>query len=323
MSNNYSHWFLRARLKTRQLLLLVALAEEGNIHRAAQVLNMTQPAASKLLKDLEDVLGVSLFDRLPRGMRPTWYGDTMIRHARAALATLNQAHEELQAAKNGQFGQVTIGSITAPGLTLLPSTVAAVKKQHANLQISVQIEPSNMLIERLNRGTVDIMVGRLSPEHDQGVLRYEAITDEPISAVARPGHPLFSAGTLTVRDLLDYGWIVAPAGSALRHRFDLMFQELNLPQPTNSVETSSLLFITKMMQQSDMVSVMATDVARYYSDHGLLSILPINMPCDMEPFGFITRRDRLLSPAAQVVLRSLKASAMVVYGKTFDLEAPL
>ena len=66
---NYSHWFIRARLKTRQLLLLVALAEEGNIHRASEVLNMTQPAASKLLKDLEDVLGVSLFDRLPRGMR--------------------------------------------------------------------------------------------------------------------------------------------------------------------------------------------------------------------------------------------------------------
>eukprot|EP01030_Chromulinospumella_sphaerica_P026977 gene26977-27205_t len=75
---------------------------------------MTQPAASKLLKDLEDVLGVSLFERLPRGMRPTWYGDTMIRHARAALASLNQAHEELQAAKNGQFGQVNLGSITAP-----------------------------------------------------------------------------------------------------------------------------------------------------------------------------------------------------------------
>ena len=82
---NYMHWFIRARLKTRQLLLLVALAEEGNIHRAAQVLNMTQPAASKLLKDLEDALEVSLFDRLPRGMRPTWYGETMIRHARAAL----------------------------------------------------------------------------------------------------------------------------------------------------------------------------------------------------------------------------------------------
>jgi molybdate transport repressor ModE-like protein len=69
---DYVHWFLRARLKTRQLLLLSALAEEGSIHAAARLLNMTQPAASKLLKDLEDALEVPLFERLPRGMQPTW-----------------------------------------------------------------------------------------------------------------------------------------------------------------------------------------------------------------------------------------------------------
>jgi DNA-binding transcriptional LysR family regulator len=316
---NYTHWFIRARLKTRQLLLVVALSEEGNIHRAAQVLNMTQPAASKLLKDLEDVLGVQLFERLPRGMRATWYGDTMIRHARAALASLNQAHDELQAAKNGQFGQVNLGSITAPGLVLLPPTVAAVKQAHPNLQITIQIEPSNVLIERLNRGSIDIVVGRLSAEHDKADLRYETISDEPVCAVARPGHPLLTADKLALADILHYGWIVPPSGSVMRHKFDLMFQEMDLQQPTNSVETASLLFVTKMMQQSDMVSVMAMDVARYYADHGLLSILPLVVPCEMEPFGFITRRDRLLPPAAYVVLRALKASAMTVYGKQFDM----
>src|SRR3982750_2737840 len=92
---NYPPWFIRARLKTRQLMLIVALAEEGNIHRAAQVLDMTQPAASKLLKDLEDMLEVPLFERLPRGMRPTWFGETMVRHARMGLASLNQEHEGL------------------------------------------------------------------------------------------------------------------------------------------------------------------------------------------------------------------------------------
>lgn len=317
---NYTHWFIRARLKTRQLLLLVALSEEGNIHRAAQVLNMTQPAASKLLKDLEDVLGVQLFERLPRGMRPTWYGDTMIRHARAALSSLNQAHDELQAAKNGQFGQINLGSITAPGLALLPPTVAAVKQAHPNLQITIQIEPSNVLIERLNRGVLDIVVGRLSAEHDKADLRYEMVSDEPVCAVARPGHPLLTAPRLGLPDVLKYGWIVPPSGSVLRHKFDLMFQETDQQQPTNSVETGSLLFITKMMQQSDMVSLMAADVARYYADHGLLSVLPLVLPLEMEPFGFITRRDRLLSPAAHVVLRTLKASAMTVYGKQFALE---
>lgn len=315
---DYTHWFLRARLKTRQLLLIVALSEEGNIHRAAQVLNMTQPAASKLLKDLEDVLGVALFERLPRGMRPTWYGDTMIRHARSALASLNQAHEELQAAKHGQFGQVNLGSITAPAVTLLPPTVAAVKQDHPNLQITIQVEPSNVLIERLNRGTLDILIGRLSADIDKANLRYEVVTDEPVCAVCRPGHPLLTSSPLRLDDTLAYGWILPPSGSVLRHRFDLMFQELNLPQPTNSVETGALLFITKMMQQSDMVSVLSSDVARYYAAHGMLSILPLVLPCEMQPYGFITRRDRLLSPAASVVLRALKASAATVFNKPFD-----
>lgn len=315
---NYTHWFLRARLKTRQLLLIVALSEEGNIHRAAQVLNMTQPAASKLLKDLEDVLGVQLFERLPRGMRPTWYGDTMIRHARAALASLNQAHDELQAAKQGQFGQVNLGSITAPAVTLLPPTVAAVKQDHPNLQITIQVEPSNVLIERLHRGTLDILIGRLSAENDKANLRYEVVTNEPVCAVCRPGHPLLTCNPLRLEETLAYGWIVPPGGSVLRHRFDLMFQEMNLQQPSNSVETGSLLFVTKMMQQSDMVSVMSSDVARYYADHGLLSILPMVLPCEMQPYGFITRRDRLLSPAASVVLRALKAAATTTYGKQFE-----
>ncbi len=317
MSNNL-HWFIRARLKTRQLLLLVALAEEGNIHRAAQVLNMTQPAASKLLKDLEEALEVSLFDRLPRGMRPTWYGETMIRHARLALGSLNQAHEELEAAKTGQFGQVCVGSITAPGLALLPPAVAVVKREYPNLHIALQIETSDVLIERLNQGKLDILVARLFAQHDKTDLRYEMLTDEPVCAVARPGHPLLGATNPSLRDVVNLSWIVPPSGSVLRHRFDLMFQEEGLKAPNNVVETASIMFTTKMLQQSDMLSVVAADVARYYADHGLLAILPVTLPCQMDAFGIIIRRDRALSPAAKVMLRALKTSAMAVYGKQLD-----
>lgn len=311
---NYTHWLIRARLKTRQLLLLVALSEEGNIHRAAQVLNMTQPAASKLLKDLEDILGVQLFDRLPRGMRPTWYGETMIRHARAALNSLNQANDEVQAAKTGQFGQVNLGAITSPGVVLLPMAIAAVKQAHPNLRITVHIEASNVLIEQLNRGNLDLMVGRLSGKHGKTDLHYETISNESVCAVARPGHPLFDRPQLSLAELLDFCWIVPPVGSVMRHKFDLMFQELDLRQLTNRVETSSLLFLTQMMQQSDMVSIMAVDVARYYASHGMLRILPLDLPCEMEPFGLITRRDLPLSPAAEVLLDALKAAALTVYG---------
>lgn len=318
MTTNYTHWFIRARLKTRQLLLLVALAEEGNIHRAAQVLNMTQPAASKLLKDLEDVLEVPLFERLPRGMRPTWYGETMIRHARVALASLNQAHDELTALKAGRFGQVSVGAITSPGLVLLPPAVALVKQEHPSLNITLQIETSDVLMERLSHGKLDMIVARLFAQHDKTDLRYEVLAEEPVSAITRPGHPLLNVSQLGLRDVVSAGWILPPTGSVLRHRFELMFQEESLEPPVNMVETSALLFITKMLQQSDMIAVVASDVARYYASHGIVSILPIDLPCHMDSFGLITRTDKLLSPAAKVMLKALKSTAVTVYGTRFE-----
>lgn len=318
-SNNYTHWFIRARLKTRQLLLLMALEEEGNIHRAAQVLNMTQPAASKLLKELEEMLGVQLFDRLPRGMRPTWYGETMIRHARMALASLSQAHDEIEALKSGRYGQVSIGAITAPGLNLMPAAIAQVKQQHPSLRVQLAIETSDVLMERLAQGRLDMVVGRLFERHDKTDLRYEALVEEPVSVVARPGHALRNVARLGLRDIVGAGWIVPPSGSVLRHRFELMFQEDGLEAPTNLIETTALLFVTKMLQQSDLLGVIATDVARYYAEHGMVALLPIALPLKMDAFGIITRTDRLLSPAAKVMLRALKGAALAVYGTTLDL----
>jgi DNA-binding transcriptional LysR family regulator len=321
MSVPYTHWFIRARLKTRQLLLLVAMEEEGNIHRAAQVLNMTQPAASKLLKDLEDALGTQLFERLPRGVRPTWYGETMIRHARMALASLSQAHDEIEALKAGRFGQVSVGAITTPGMTLMPAAIGLVKQEHPNLHVALQIETSDVLIERLQQGKLDMMVGRLSETHDKTAMCYQPLVEEPVLAVARPGHPLLAMPRLGLRDLVGAGWIVPPAGSVLRHRFELMFQEEGLDAPINLIETTALLFITRMLQQSDLLAVLAADVARYYASHGMVAVLPISLPCKMDAYGLVTRTDRLLSPAGKAMLQALRTAALSVDGVVLDVAA--
>ncbi|HEV8689569.1 MAG TPA: LysR family transcriptional regulator [Ideonella sp.] len=318
MSVPYTHWFIRARLKTRQLLLLVAMAEEGNIHRAAEALSMTQPAASKLLKDLEDALGAKLFDRLPRGIRPTWYGETMIRHARMALASLSQAHDEIEALKAGRFGQVSIGAITTPGMTLLPAAIALVKQEHPNLRVALQIETSDVLMERLQQGKLDMVIGRLFEQHDKSALRYQSLVEEPVVAIVRPGHALLSVPTLTLRDLVSAGWIVPPVGSVLRHRFELMFQEEGLEAPGNLIETTALLFTTKMLQQSDLMAVLAADVARYYAQHGMVAVLPIHLPCKMDAYGLITRNDRLLSPAGKAMLEALRKAALSVHGVALE-----
>ena len=307
-------WYVRTRLKTRQLLLLVALDEEGNIHRAADALSMSQPAASKLLRELEEMLDAPLFERMPRGMRPTLYGEVMIRHARSVVGSLDQAREEVLALKSGQLGRVAVGTITSPAVSLLPAAIAQVKQQHPGLSVSVEIDSSNVLLESLAQDKLDLVIVRLSVEHDKLHFRYEPLAEEQALAVARSGHPLLAAPSLTLADVVDASWVVPPAQSVLRHRFELMFQRQSLAPPSNVVESAELLFVTSLLSQSAMLAVLAAEVAHYYAAHGLLSILPLDMPLRMDDFGIITRTGQLLSPASTQVVRALKQVAGELYG---------
>jgi DNA-binding transcriptional LysR family regulator len=307
------NWFLKARLKTRQLLLLIALDDFRNIHRAADQLHMTQPAASKQLKDLEDMLEVRLFERLPRGMEPTLYGETMIRHARMALTSLSLAHEDIVALKAGLSGQVEVGVIMAPAMALLPRAIARTKEQAPLLRIGVQLEPSNVLLDKLQRGTLDFMIGRILEKEDSTGLVYEELTEERACAVVRPGHPLLGNTALTLDEMVDRPWILPPHGSILRHRFDMMFRRAGLQPPVNVVDTTALLLITTLLQQTDSLHVMPQEVAQYYESLNVMRILPIELPCKMDAFGIIRQQDHLLAPGAELLLRQVRLAASEIY----------
>jgi DNA-binding transcriptional LysR family regulator len=196
-----------------------------------------------------------------------------------------------------------------------------VKEAHPSLRVTVQMETSDVLMERMAQGKLDMLLSRLFAQHDKTALRYEALAEEPVVAIVRPGHPLLAIDRPSLRDLSSRGWIVPPEGSVLRHRFDLMFREEGLDEPTDLIETTALLFVTKMISQSDMLGLVAGDVGHYYAGHGIVAVLPIELPCRMDAFGLITRTDRPLSPAAKVMLAALKTAAAEVYGTQFEAAA--
>jgi DNA-binding transcriptional LysR family regulator len=307
------NWFLQARLKTRQLLLLIALDEQRNIHRASEELHMTQPAASKQLKELEDMLGVQLFERLPRGMEPTIYGETMIRHARMALNSLSLAHDDIVAVKSGLQGQVEIGTIMTPGLVLLPRVLTMVKEQAPRLRIGVQMEQSNVLLDQLERGRLDFMIGRIPERVSAAGLKYEELTDEPACVVVRVGHPLLAVDGLQLSDIADRPWILPPQGSILRSRCDLMFRRAGLTPPLNVIDTTAVLLVTALLQQTDSLHVMPIAVARYYESQNVLSVLPIDLPCRMDAYGIVSLDGHLPSPGAELLLRAVRSVAGEIF----------
>lgn len=312
MPSRHDAWFIRVRLKPRQLLLLVTIDELGNIHRAAEELGMTQPAASKLLKELESALEVSLFDRLPRGMRPTWYGEIMIRHAKMTLANFATAHDEITALKAGLSGQVAVGCIMPAGISLLPLTVARLKSHYPLLQMRVELDSSDALLAQLTDSKLDIAVARLFEHHDKSAFDFEPLAEEAICVVAKRGHPLTRKRKLKLADMTALSWIL-PTGRVIRHRFDMVFRGLGIDSPQNVVSTPSLPVTISLLQHADMVATVPIEVAQQIREHGMVELVPIEFPLKMDAYGIITLRNRLLSPAAQTMLKALRATASEIY----------
>jgi DNA-binding transcriptional LysR family regulator len=157
--------------------------------------------------------------------------------------------------------------------------------------VSIEVDNSKQLVERLRSGALDIVIGRIYEPSGASELRFEPITDEPHSLVVRAGHPLLGVSGLGLKELAEQTWIVPPAGSVVRDRITSLFLSQGFEQPLDTVSAAAL-------------PVMMTQL-----DSGQLAVLPFDLNLRMDVYGFITRRQHRLSPAAEILLGALREVA--------------
>lgn len=309
MKSMSTHWLVRSRLKTRHLLILVALDDHRNVHRAALHLAMSQPAVSKLVLELEEALQVPLFDRQSKGMVPTWYGETLIRHSRTVLATLDKANEEILSRRSGLSGFVKLGTIVGPTTTVLPRSLIRMNRLFPKVQLDIAMDLSNVLLKQLGMGHLDFVIGRLFHEDDMQAFDFERLGSEPLALVVRAAHPLARQPSVNLQQVLAQSWVLPPTGGALRQQFDRVFRENGLTPPSQGVETLSLSLTTALLLSSDMVAILAASVADIYVKHGVFAYLPVTFSCALDDYGLITRKHTPLSPSAMTFMAFLKEDA--------------
>ena len=299
--------FIMQRFKSRQLLLLAAIGQHHTLRKAAAALNTTQPAATKLLQDLEVTLGQQLFERHRRGLRPNAFGEIMVRHARTVLADLDRARYELASLARGEVGQIRVGAVPSAVPYYIVRAVTRLKASQPRLGISVEIGTSNNLIAALARGEVDILVARRWETPNQSDFAYEGSIDEPLVVAARKGHPLASREEIVWSDLVGWPWVLLPEGSPMRQVLASFFRDCGIHRPANLVETSSMLMMISLLQETDTLAVIPEDVLRSASGRHLLTALPIRVAPIMGAYGILTLRDRPLSSGALTFLDGLRA----------------
>ena len=298
-----------SRVKLKQLRLVVALGDCPTIRHAAEGLNMSQPAATKLLKDLEADLGLDLFDRTNRGVVPTEYGGALIRHGKLVLAQLAHAAQELDDLHEGTGGRISVGTLLAASAHLLPTAIARLRQNRPHVSIEVIEGTNDRLMPALQAGDLDLVVGRLPEFRFRDELTQEPLYEERICAVVRAGHPLTARPSLTIADLAGAEWILPPPETTLRRQVERAFHDVHLDAPRPAVQSMSLLTNRTLLLMTDMIAVWPHHVIAEDVRRDTLAILPVALPPAAGPVGISRRRNGILSPAAQALVEALTTAA--------------
>ena len=310
---------LLLRLRTRQLALATLLDAERNLGRAAAALNISQPAASKLLQQMEDTLGVRLFDRLSRGMTPTPSGEVLVPYARGVLADFAATRDEMVAIGSGLRGTLRIGCVAGAVPGLLASVVHVYMERHPRVALSIAVSTSDQVVEQLAGGEFDLVLGRLPSRVPSDDYRIVPLLDEQQVVVVRASHPLTLRSRITLDDLVGFPLILQPTGSPQRTLFESLLRDAGITRSLNITETVSTIVTTSLLEVSDMVAIMPNSVAAHYGRLGLLCSLSLNTVLRVPPIGLITRVGRKPAAAVTRFVRLLRSRSG---GRILAVQAP-
>lgn len=297
------------RLKLKQLRLLVAIAKHSSILHAAKEVCISQPAATKQLKDLELDFDVQLFNRTNRGVIPTESGEVLVRHGKLILAQISHAAQELDDLNEGLGGRVVIGTLLAASAQLLPLVIKEIHEQRPNVSIVVREGTNDILMPMLQSGELDMIIGRLAEYRYRDAFTQEVLYREEIVTVGRKNHPLAKRKKLSLDKLTQNDWILPPTQTTLRRQIDKMFFDHGLVSPSNPVECVSYLTNRALLLETDMIGVFPLHVVHKDILNAELEIIDCQLNINKSPVGVSYRKENALSPAASAFLVQLRANS--------------
>ncbi|MFC4237891.1 LysR substrate-binding domain-containing protein [Thalassospira xianhensis] len=297
------------RLKLRQLRLLIAVAQHGSIQNAARDLSISQPAATKMIQDLELDFEVKLFERTNRGVVPTVFGESLIRHGKLIFAQVSNAAQELDDLNEGNSGRVVVGTLLAASPTLLPIAVEELLKARPNVAIKIVEGTNEVLMPGLLSGEIDMVVGRLPSHRYRENITQEKFFDERVLAVTGMQHPLAAMTNVSFDQLKPFGWILPPVETTLRRQTDQFFIRQDQYVPPTAIESVSYLANRSLLRTHNFIGIMPAHVAALDIQTGVLASVDWVAPFGAGPVGVSYRGKQSLSPAGSAFLSALRSAA--------------
>jgi len=290
-------------MKTHQLRAFLAVFDHRSVRGAARALNLTQPAVTQSIRDLESSVGVQLFQRSTSGVAPTLFGTALERRARLIHFEIERAATELDQIRDGTIGTVAIAISTAVALDVLPQAFAHFRKSFPHVELRLNEASIPASLPRLVNGEIEFIVSQVLP----GTLQdwdVSCLYKTSMVAAVRIGHPILE--THSAREFPASEWLLPYDDDSGPQLIAQLFAGGHVQAPAQIVRCTSSAMGLRLVGSSDLIGVFAkTMVAKEFPHYGLVQ-LPL--PEDLAPLDVcvVQRRNAVLTPAAQNFLDCLR-----------------
>jgi len=302
------------RIKLRHLQCFLAVADQRSLQRAAERLAISQPAVSKTLRELEEILGVQLFRRGRRGAAPTADAEAFERHARASVSALQQGIDSVAQARRRGGVVLRLGLLPSLAPCFAPPALLRFRAEMPGAMLQVASGPNARLLAELKAGALDLALARLSDPDRMTGLSFEHLYADSLALVVRPGHPLLAGAAPSLERAATWPAILADRGTTIRQSADSLLAAHGVAAPADWIESLSVSLARSLARTSDMVWYAPLAAVEDDLAAGVLARLPLSTAGSEEPIGVALRADSAPGPALNALLSAFRAEAARRHG---------
>lgn len=310
------------RVKLRDLHIALAVAEAGSMTRAAEELAVSYPVVSKTISELELTLGVKLFDRSISGVEPTHYGRALLKSGVAVFDEMRKGLQQIDFIKQPDSGDLRIGSSIVVDAGLLPAILERFAQDFPRTTLHVIPEDiATQQYDNLRNRNVELVLGRLPAIMNEPDLIAEPLFDEPNVVAAGADSRWAKRRNLKLADLMAEPWVLASAGSLARSLHDDAFRRSGVEPPSAAALTVSLHLYMRLIETGRWLGLVPASVMRFGGKHMRIKALPVKFSSPPSPVGFITVKDRTLTPLAERFIACTRKVAATNLSRTTGLRS--
>lgn len=295
-----------ARIKLRHLRTLVAVAQHRHLTRAAQAMAVTQPAVSKTLMELEDILGMPVIHRSTQGISLTQQGELLVRYAGAALRSVHEGLEALGAVSENPPPVLAVGLLPTAAARIFPEAASLYRESFPHGRLKVSTSTYSDLLLRLKRGELDLVLGRQAEPGEMAGLSFEPLYSEPMVLVVHKHHPLLKVRANLLHRIAACTLLLPTEGSIIRHAADAFLLGNGVEPPASTIETVSTSFSRSYALSTNAVWFAPLGVVREDLKAGRLMRLPVNTDTTLAAVGLTLLAGNAPSPATLAMIAAIR-----------------